>query len=33
MWRFRVGDYGVLYVFNDEEVWILVLRVGHRSTA
>jgi mRNA interferase RelE/StbE len=33
MWRFRVGDYRVLYVFNDEEVWILVLRVAHRSTA
>jgi len=26
MWRFRVGDYRVLYVFNDREVWILVLR-------
>ncbi len=33
MWRFRVGDYRILYVFNDEEVWILVLRVAHRSTA
>jgi mRNA interferase RelE/StbE len=33
MWRFRVGDYRVLYVFNDEEVWVLVLRVAHRSTA
>jgi mRNA interferase RelE/StbE len=33
MWRFRVGDYRVLYVFNDEEVWILVLRVAHRSSA
>ena len=33
MWRFRVGDYRVPYVFNDEEVWILVLRVAHRSTA
>jgi mRNA interferase RelE/StbE len=32
MWRFRVGDYRVLYVFNDREVWILVLRVGHRGT-
>jgi len=32
MWRFRVGDYRALYVFNDREVWILVLRVGHRST-
>jgi len=33
MWRLRVGDYRVVYVFNDEEVWILVLRVAHRSTA
>ena len=32
MWRFRVGDYRVLYVFNDREVWILVLRVAHRGS-
>ncbi len=31
MWRFRVGDYRVLYVFNDREVWVLVLRVAHRD--
>jgi mRNA interferase RelE/StbE len=32
MWRFRVGDHSVLYVFNDREVWVLVLRVAHRSS-
>jgi mRNA interferase RelE/StbE len=31
LWRFRVGDYRVLYVFNDSEVWVLVVRVGRRD--
>lgn len=33
LWRFRVGDYRVLYVFNDTEVWVLVVRVAHRGKA
>ena len=33
MWRFRVGDYRVLYVFNDREVWVLVVRVAPRGRA
>jgi mRNA interferase RelE/StbE len=33
MWRFRVGDYRVLYVFNDTEVWVLVVRVAPRGRA
>ena len=33
MWRFRVGDYRVLYVFNDAEVWVLVVRVAPRGSA
>jgi mRNA interferase RelE/StbE len=33
LWKFRVGDYRVLYAFNDAEVWVLVVRVAHRSTA
>jgi len=33
LWRFRVGDYRIIYVFNDAEVWVLVLRVAHRSKA
>lgn len=33
MWRFRVGDYRVPYVFNDTEVWVLVVRVAPRGRA
>ena len=33
MWRFRAGDYRVLYVFNDTEVWVLVVRVAPRGRA
>jgi mRNA interferase RelE/StbE len=33
LWRFRVGDYRVLYVFNDEEVWVLVVRGTHHGNA
>lgn len=33
MWRFRVGDYRVLYVFNDAEVWVLVVREAHPGKA
>ena len=33
MWRFRVGDYRVLYVFSDTEVWVLVVRVAPRGRA
>lgn len=31
LWSFRVGDYRVLYVFDEKEVWVLVVRVGHRK--
>ena len=30
LWSFRVGNYRVLYDFNDTEVWVLVVHVGHR---
>ncbi|HOB54185.1 MAG TPA: type II toxin-antitoxin system RelE/ParE family toxin [Acidobacteriota bacterium] len=30
LWSFRVGPFRVLYTFNEEEVWILVVRVGPR---
>jgi mRNA interferase RelE/StbE len=30
LWRWRVGDYRVIYTFNDAELWILVVRIGHR---
>ncbi|HLY62813.1 MAG TPA: type II toxin-antitoxin system RelE/ParE family toxin [Terriglobia bacterium] len=30
-WRFRVGDYRVVYEINDQEKSLTVLHVGHRS--
>ena len=33
LWKFRVGDNRVLYAFSDAEVWVLVVRVAHRSKA
>jgi len=30
LWRWRVGDYRVIYTFSDTELWILVVRIGHR---
>jgi mRNA interferase RelE/StbE len=33
LWKFRVGDYRILYAFNDAQVWILIVRVAHRSAA
>lgn len=33
LWRYRVGDYRVVYAFSDEELWILVVRIAHRSEA
>ena len=29
-WRWRVGSYRILAVIEDEEITILVFRVGHR---
>jgi mRNA interferase RelE/StbE len=31
LWRYRIGDYRVLYVFNDDELWVLVARIAHRG--
>ncbi len=31
LWSYRVGDYRIVYTFNDEELYILVVRVGHRK--
>jgi mRNA interferase RelE/StbE len=31
LWSFRVGDYRVIYVFSDAELWVLVVRIGHRG--
>jgi mRNA interferase RelE/StbE len=31
IWRFRVGEYRILYQVTDAEVLVLVLRVAHRK--
>ncbi|NNN11254.1 MAG: type II toxin-antitoxin system RelE/ParE family toxin [Acidimicrobiaceae bacterium] len=30
IWRLRVGDYRVIFSIKDEQLFILVLEVGHR---
>jgi mRNA interferase RelE/StbE len=30
LWSLRAGDCRIIYAFNDSEVWVLVMRVGHR---
>ena len=30
MWRYRVGNYRIIADINDEEVVILVVKIGHR---
>lgn len=30
LWRYRVGDYRIIASIEDEEICILVIRVGHR---
>ena len=30
-WRFRVGDYRVVYTINDTELLVEVTRIRHRS--
>lgn len=30
-WRYRVADYRILCQINDEELVVLVVKVGHRS--
>jgi mRNA interferase RelE/StbE len=31
MWNYRVGSYRIIYTFGDEELVLLVVRVGHRK--
>lgn len=31
-WRYRVGDYRIVCEFNDNELLVVVVMVGHRST-
>ena len=30
-WRVRIGDYRVIYTIHDDELIILILKVGHRK--
>lgn len=30
-WSYRIGEYRVIYKISEEEILILVLRVGHRK--
>lgn len=30
LWRYRVGDYRIVSQIQDEQVLILVIRIGHR---
>ena len=31
LWSYRVGDYRIIYTFNEKELYVLVIRVGHRK--
>lgn len=31
LWSYRVGDYRIIYTFDDKELYILVVRAGHRK--
>jgi mRNA interferase RelE/StbE len=31
LWRIRVGDYRVVYEIHDEQLLVLVVRIGHRK--
>jgi mRNA interferase RelE/StbE len=33
LWSLRTGDYRIVYAFSDTEVWVLVVRIGHRRGA
>lgn len=30
LYRIRVGDYRIIYTINDDQLFILVVKVGHR---
>ena len=31
LWRHRIGDYRVIYSFNDKELWVLIVHIAHRK--
>jgi mRNA interferase RelE/StbE len=30
LWRIRVGDFRIIYQIRDEELVVLIIRIGHR---
>lgn len=33
LWRVRVGNYRIVYTIRDAELFVIALRIAHRSTA
>lgn len=31
IWKWRIGDYRVIYTFNNKELFILIIRIAHRK--
>ena len=31
LWSYRIGDYRIIYTFDEKELFVLVVRVGHRK--
>ena len=31
LYRYRIGDYRVIYSINNNEIYVLILRIGHRK--
>ena len=31
LWRVRAGDFRIIYTIQDDVLWVLVVRVGHRG--
>ena len=31
LWSFRVGNYRILYNFNDKELIVLIIKISHRK--
>lgn len=32
VWSYRTGDFRILYNFSDSELYVLIIRVGHRKS-
>lgn len=31
IWKWRIGDYRVIYTFNNKELFVLIIRIAHRK--